>query len=198
MAAVYLFDAQWQDQKLCYLYALAVEQSHRGQGLSRLLMADTHSFLQLAGYAGAMLEPANDGLKAYYERLGYRLFGARQEQTVYAAEPPLAVQELGLLGYEQSKQALLPPNAVTQNGEMTEYLRLTATLYGGDGFVAAVSKDGAFVPEFVGNSAQIPGFLKAIGLEKATVRMPGDQKHAMYLSFTDDPTLPGYFGLTMD
>lgn len=198
VAAVYLFDAQWQEQRLCYLYALAVEQSHRGQGLSRLLLADTHSKLQLAGYTGAVLEPASDRLKAYYEKMGYRLFGARQEQTFYAAASALTVSKLGELGYEQAKQALLPPNAVTQNGAMTEYLSMTATLYGGDGFVAAVSKDGAFVPEFVGNRDMIPGFLNAVGLEKATVRLPGDQKHGMYLDFTGKPDLPGYFGLTMD
>ena len=198
VAAVYLFDAQWQKQKLSYLYALTVKQSHRGQGLSRLLLADTHSKLQLAGYSGAILEPATPLLKAYYEKLGYRLFGARQEQTFYAADAALPAQKLGVLGYEQAKQALLPSNAVTQNGTMTEYLALTADLYGGEGFVAAVSKEGAFVPEFVGNREKIPGFLKAAGLEKATVRLPGDQKHAMYLDFTGKPALPGYFGLTMD
>lgn len=198
VAAVYLFDAQWQEKKLCYLYALAVAENRRGQGLSRLLLADTHSKLQLAGYAGAVLEPANDWLKDYYEKLGYRLFGARAEQTFYAAEPALCIRQLGQLGYEQAKHALLPPDAVTQNGEMTVYLAETATLYGGDGFVAAVSREGAFVPEFVGDVGKIPGFLKAAGLNSATVRLPGDKKHAMYLDFSGSSKLPGYFGLTMD
>ena len=199
VAAHYLFECRWQDKKLVYLYALAVDKDHRGQGLSRLLMQDTHAQLQMAGYAGVVLEPADEGLAGYYGRLGYRPFSCRQEVTVQAGEYPVFCSKLGQLGYEQARSLLLPANAVAQYGAQVAFLQTYADCYGGDGLVAAVAKDSRFVAEFLGDTDLLPGFLKAIDMENATVRLPGGiQKTAMYLSLTEDGELPGYFGLPLD
>lgn len=199
VAAHYLFDCRWQDKKLVYLYALAVEKSHRGQGLSRLLMQDTHAQLRVAGYDGVVLEPADEGLAGYYGRLGYRSFGCRQEVTVTAGEHPVICRKIGQLGYEQARNRLLPSNAVEQYGAQVRFLQTYADCYGGEGFAAAVAKDGSFVAEFLGDTDLLPGFLKAIGIDSAAVRLPGgDKKTAMYLSLTEDGELPAYFGLPLD
>ena len=86
-----------------------------------------------------------------------------------------------------------------QYGAQVAFLQTYADCYGGDGFVAAVAKDSSFVAEFLGDTDLLPGFLKAIDMENATVRLPGGiQKTAMYLSLTEDGELPGYFGLPLD
>lgn len=198
VAAVYLFDCMWQEGKLAYLYALAVEKSHQGQGLSRLLLADTHAKLQQQGYRGAVMEPATEGLRDYYRRLGYRSFGGRQEKTFLAAGEPVPFFELGKLGYEQARSLLMPDGGIAQPGAFTELLHTQAEFYGGADFAAAVSRRDAFVLEFLGDQARIPGLLKALGLEKALVRLPGGEPTAMYLDFFEKENIPSYFGIPLD
>ena len=198
VAAVYRFDGGWGDKKVAYLYALAVEQRHRGQGLSRLLLADTHAALQREGYAGAILEPATQTLQAYYQRLGYRLFGSRQQKHIRASAVPEVCRQLGQLGYEQARRSLLPAGGVAQEGALTVFLQTQAELWGGDGFVAAVSRQSPAVLEYLGDQAKLPGMLKALKIHAATVRLPGGEACSMYLSFDGDENLPAYFGLPMD
>lgn len=198
VAAVYLFDGTWQGKKVAYLYALAVDQAHRGQGLSRLLLADTHAALQRSGYAGAILEPATESLRAYYQRLGYCPFGGRQEQTFYPGETPVECRELGSLCYEQKRRSFLPEGGVLQEGALTDFLQTQAVLWGGDGFVAAVSRQSPVVLEFLGDTQKLPGLLRTWQLPQAKVRLVGEEDTAMYLSFSGESEKPTYFGLPMD
>ena len=198
VAMVYLFDCSWQEKKVAYLYALAVEESHRKQGLSRLLLADTHAKLQQDGYAGAIMEPASPSLCGYYESLGYRRFGGRQQQLIFPGDTPVSCSQLGELGYEQARALLLPPGGVRQEGALTALLHTQASFYGGKGFVAAISRETPFIYEFLGDVEQIPGLLKYLNWEKATIRLPGGEPTSVYLSFTGESKLPGYFGLPID
>lgn len=198
VAAVYTFDCQWQEKNVAYLYALAVDEQHRGQGLSRLLMSDVHGKLQGAGYAGALLEPASDWLAQYYATMGYRPCGGRQQITACAGGKPEPVQELGVLGYEQNRRALLPDGGVEQTGAVIRLLQRYAALYGGEDFVAAVSRQTPEVLEYLGDRAKLPGFLKALHMEQAQVRLPGPEPTAMYLDFAGNREVPTYFGLPMD
>lgn len=198
VAAVYLFDGMWGSRKAAYLYALAVEEAHRGQGLSRLLLTDTHGMLRREGYGIAVLEAASEPLRAYYERMGYRLFGSRQEKTVCQGREAAACSRLGCLGYEEKRRQLLPPGSITQEGALTEFLQTQAELWGGDGFVAALSRQEPVVLEFLGDVKKLPGFLKARKLPKATVRMTGGTPSSMYLSLDGTSEAPAYFGLPMD
>lgn len=198
VAAVYRFDGAWQDKKIAYLYALSVAESHRGQGLSRLLLADTHAALRQMGFAGAVLEPATQSLREYYSRLGYREFGSRQERKIRSSAEPESVSELGLLGYEQARKKRLPQNGICQEGALTEFLQTQARLVGGEDFVAAISRQDDFILEFLGNQNKIPGLLRALNMEEAVVRLPGGTATSMYLSFDERYDLPSYFGLPMD
>ena len=197
VAALYLFPCQWQGNSVAYLYALAVEVNHQKQGFSRLLLADTHAWLQQNGYAGAIMEPASESLRTYYERLGYRSFGGRTEQEYLAGTAPAEVVQLGDLGYEQERSRFLPENAVRQEGVFTKMLHTQAEFYGGEDFVCAVSKETPMVCEFLGNRERIPAVLKQLGMQKAAVRFPGGKPTAVYLSFSGEE-LPTYFGLPMD
>ena len=197
VAAVYLFDCRWQKKKVAYLYALAVEQNHQKQGLSRLLLADTHAWLQQNGYAGAIMEPASESLRTYYERLGYRRFGGVTEQEYVAGETPAEAVLLGDLSYEQARDRLLPPDAIRQEGAFTQMLHTQAEFYGDEDFVAAVSRKEDCIYEFLGDEKYIPGLMKQLNMEKAAVRLPGGEKTAVYLGFSGEE-LPTYFGLPMD
>ena len=198
VAAVYLFECRWMEKRIAYLYALAVEQQHQKQGLSRLLLTDTQAMLQRIGYAGAIMEPASESLRGYYESLGYRSFGGRRTLQVLAAENPIPFSRLGVLGYEQSRRQLLPDNGVLQEGAFTALLATQADFYGGDGFVAAVSKEQPRILEFLGEEKKIPGLLSALQWPKAEVRLPGGESTAVYMDFSDEKALPAYFGLPMD
>lgn len=198
VAAVYRFDGAWQEKRIAYLYALAVEESHRGQGLSRLLLADTHAALQRIGFAGAVLEPATESLRDYYGRLGYREFGSRQERKFRASAEPVYGTELGLLGYEQARRSFLPANSIRQEGALTEFLQTLAIFWGGEDFVAAVSRQEPYVMEFLGNREKIPGMLRALNIQEATVRLPGGEPTSMYLRFDGGSELPEYFGIPLD
>lgn len=198
VAAIYLFDGQWEQKPVAYLYALAVEQAHRGQGLSRLLLAQVHGALQQAGYAGTVLEPASQSLAAYYATFGYRFFGGRQEITACAGETPAEVTQYGKLGYEQARRRFLPEGGVTQEGALTVFLQTQAMLCGNEQFVAAVDVENETVVEFLGDTNQLPGLLRHLKLEQASVRLPGGAPASMYLSFSGEPQLPAYFGLPLD
>lgn len=198
VAAVYLFDCRWQEKKIAYLYALAVEKSHQKKGLSRLLLTDTHARLQQGGYAGAMMEPASESLRRYYESLGYRSFGGRHTLQVLAAENPVRVSKLGVLGYEQTRRQMLPDSGVLQEGAFTALLDTQADFYSGDGFVAAVSETEPVILEYLGDESKIPGLLRALHWEQASVRLPGGEPTAVYMDFSGETALPSYFGLPMD
>ena len=51
-------DGSCRGQKLAYIYAVVTHPEHRGKGLCRRLLADTHAFLASQGYSAALLVPA--------------------------------------------------------------------------------------------------------------------------------------------
>ena len=54
-----------------YLYAVATDEGYRGQGLCRALLAFAEKELKKRGTEAVLLVPADEGLAAMYERLGY-------------------------------------------------------------------------------------------------------------------------------
>ena len=198
VAAVYWFACGWHEKKVAYLYALAVEKHHQKQGLSRLLLADVHTKLRQAGIVGAIMEPATESLREYYIRLGYCPFGGRQQAIFTADGAAVPVTTLAELAYGQARKKLLPQGGITQEGAFAALLQKQAVCYGGDGFVAAVSREYPFVLEFLGDQSKIPGFLKSIQIDRAEVRIPGGEKTAVFLDFTGQQQLPTYFGLPLD
>ena len=198
VAAVYLFDCGWQGKKVAYLYALAVDKSRRKQGLSRLLLTDVHAKLRQAGYVGALMEPATESLKQYYESLGYKPFGGRKTVLYAAQAPAVEFTELAELSYGMKRNQLLPAGGITQEGPFVSLLQTQAHCYAGQGFVAAVSCEAPLVLEFLGDQSKISGLLQALGLDKAEVRVPGGLPSTVYYDFAGCEQLPSYFGLPMD
>lgn len=198
-AALYWFDCSFTGKKIAYLYAVATAVSHRGQGLCRKLMADTHELLKNQGYAGAILVPGEESLFRFYGAMGYQTIACAKHFHCTAADFATAVTVLDTDAYAARRRQLLPEHSVLQEGENLAFLSEICGLYGGDGWVmAAAMDDFTFTAmEFLGNTAQIPGILTALGKNIGIFRAPGNQPFAMYLPL-DGSTAPSYFGLPFD
>lgn len=197
-AMLYWFDCDYQGKKIAYLYAVATEEAHRGNGFCRRLMDNTHRHLKGLGYAGAILVPADEDLFRLYEKLGYRTCCYVTEFTCAAGEP-IPLHAVSVSEYASARRQLLPKNGVLQEGAALALLDASTALYAGDGFVlTAVVEDGtAHIQELLGQ-ADPAGIIAALGANNGHVRTPGnDTPFAMFLPFADTPA-PGYFGLALD
>ena len=81
-----------------------------------------------------------------------------------------------------------------------ELLERQYGLFAGDGFVlcAAVAQERAFIPEFLGDRALLPGILGGLGVKTGRVRMPGPGRSFSMYRPLDEHRPPLYFGLALD
>ena len=194
-AALSWMDGFCEGRKLAYLYAVATAPGFRHQGLCRELMALTHQKLSEQGYGGAILVPADAGLRKLYGKLGYVNFGGIREIAAQAGQA-CSIGGVSLEEYTALRRAYLPTGGVIQENGAVEYLAAGARLYAGTDFLLAMSE--GFGVELLGNAAAAPGILTALGLEAGTFRVPGDRPFAMFHSLTGDDWMPGYFGLAFE
>lgn len=198
-AALYWFDCQCRGKKIAYLYAVATDRKHRGKGLCRALMGDTHAYLRENGYSGAVLVPA-EGLFAMYESMGYRVCGSVQEFSCKKAEMPVSLRQIGAEEYARLRKGYLSEGGVVQEGENLAFLSTFAQFYAGEDFLlcGTVQNAAFYCQELLGNIRSAPAILKALGCAEGNFRAPGSEKpFAMYLPF-DDALPPTYFGLAFD
>ena len=198
-AALYWFDCTCDGRKIAYLYAVATAVSHRGQGLCRRLMADTHALLKAQGYAGAILVPGEESLFRFYGAMGYDAVACAEKIRCTAGDMSVSVNRLTPGTYAARRLQLLPAGGVVQEGANLAFLSEICTLYGGDSWVmaAAGENDTLTAMEFLGDVTAIPGILTALGKESGTFRTVGSCPFAMYLPFDQSPA-PTYFGLAFD
>lgn len=198
-AALYWFDCSCRGEKMAYLYAVATAEVHRGKGLCRALMEDTHRHLRHLGYRAAILVPAGVALRQMYAGMGYLPGTAVSELTCRAGTEAVALQKLDASEYERRRRTLLGEDAVLQEGAFTTLLENLCDLYGGDGFLlAAQTEDGILqAEELLGDVAAAPGILRRLGVEEGCFRIPGvDKPFAMYRPLVEDCPQPGYFGIS--
>ena len=194
-AALCWMEACCDGRKLAYLYAVATAPEHRHQGLCRELMRLTHEELAQRGYDGAILVPADSGLRRMYENMGYGSFGGIRVISARAAAP-LPIRQVSPGEYAALRREYLPKGGVVQENGAIEYLAHGAGLYAGGDFLLA-QENGTGV-ELLGNAHAAPGILGALGLERGSFRTPGEKPFAMFHSLTGDDWLPGYFGLAFE
>lgn len=196
VAALYWFDCECRGEKMAYLYAIATAKSHQGQGLCRELMDCTHKDLASVGYAGAMLVPGSASLFGFYEKSGYRAFGAIGEFSCKASASPAALRQISAEEYTKLRRQYLPAEGVVQEGAVLFFLQTQANFYAGNNFVLVAAGDR--IAELLGNTAAAGDILCALQLPSATVRTVGaDCPFAMYYPLTQK-TPPAYFGLALD
>lgn len=195
---LYWFDCELGERKIAYIYAVATDERFRGQGIASRLMADVHALLESEGYAAAALSPGEESLFRFYEKLGYVTAGYREERR-FTAGVPIPVREVGREEYASIRAKLLPENGLRQEGASLAFLHRLARFYAGEGFCAAVSREGAYCPEFLGDEKHLPGLLGSLGLTEAVVRTPGGRVPcvmAKWLSMEDKSGI--YLGFVFD
>lgn len=199
-AAHYWLTGSFSGGKVAYIYAVATQEAYRKQGLCKKLMENTHRYLEKRGYAGAVLVPATEQLRAYYKKLGYRDFGGMQERACVAAEEMPEVWEITPEEYGKRRVELLPENGVMQGWETLAFLATQGKFYAGDGFICTAVRDGdhIFIPELLGTCTNPEGLVGALQAITGTVRTPGETPFAMYLPLTEKEETPTYFGLALD
>ena len=205
LSALYWLDASIGGRKLAYLYAVATRKSHRGQGLGRRLLEDTHTHLAALGYAGAILVPSEPSLFDFYARFGYAPCAPMQTLVCEAAGEPLLLRRVSGEEYCRLRERLLPRGGVCQAAEAMRLLEATATLYVGEDClvaVTAVTKEGARIvaTELLGDVSLAPRILQTLGASEGRFRIAGgDTPFAMVRPLTDEPIpTPQYLALAFD
>lgn len=199
-AALYWFDTECGGQKFAYIYAVATHPDFRNRGLCRELMERTHALLAEQGYDGALLMPAEAGLRQMYGKMGYRDCCNISAFSCAAGEE-IPVRRISKEEYARLRRAFLPLGSVIQEGANLDYLETFARFYAGDHFllVAAPWKGKLNGIELLGNKAAAPGILRALGFAEGMFRTPGeDIPFAMFRPLKEHAAPPKYFGLAFD
>ena len=194
-AALCWMDTYCQGRPLAYLYAIATAPAYRRQGLCRELMGKAHDLLARQGYAGAILVPGDEGLRQMYGKMNYVNFGGIRRFCAEAGEP-IPIRRLSPEEYAALRREYLPAGGVIQENGAMEFLASAAELYVGADFLLAMAGDVGL--ELLGNAHGASGILGALGLERGSFRVPGEEPFAMFRSLTGEDWLPGYFGLAFE
>lgn len=200
-AALYWLDARWGDQRYAYLYAVATAKAHRGKGLCRALMEDTHAHLALRGYDASLLVPQGEALRQMYRNMGYRECTTVREFSCPAGTGAPALRRIDRDTYAALRREFLPEGGVVQENENIAYLENFAFFYHGEQVLLAARKEGRnlLVPELLGDAAAAPGITAALGCSRGHFRTPGEgTPFAMFLPLNPGARAPEYFGLAFD
>ncbi len=199
LAALYWFYCAWEENQSAYVYAVATKKEHRGKGVCRALMDKLHKEMGAMG-SSTILVPADDGLRKFYARMGYRDFGGMEESVCCPAGAPVTVQKLSVTEYMQERRGFLPEGGIVQEGEVLPFLERMLTFYGGENWLLAGYQDeGKWVfPEFFGDKALLPGILKALEIPSARVCSAGETPFAMYRPINGEEKRPTYFAFALN
>lgn len=200
-AVLYWIDCRIDDQALAYIYAVTTHPSHRGRGLCRQLMENTHELLRSRGYSGALLVPQQESLRQMYAGMGYENAGGLAEFQCSAAETPISLRAVGPAEFAAQRRNLLPDGAVIQEGAGLAFLAEQLQFYAGDDFLlAAYAENGTLHGvELLGNRNAAPGILKTLGLSNGRFRIPGTERpFAMFHPLAADAKKPDYLGFAFD
>jgi len=200
-AALYWFDICWDGLPCAYIYAVATDPAFRGRGLCRALMEDCARILTDAGYAGALLVPQDEGLRAMYGKMGYLPATCLDEFHCAASGHAIPIQELTAPEYTAYRRIYLPMGSVIQEDKNLTFLSGIARFYKGGRCLAAVSREPEHlrILEYLGDPFETAPLIAALGHREATVRTPGTgTPFAMYRPLSAQCTRPEYFAFCFD
>ena len=201
MAALSWLDCSCEGQKMAYIYAVVTDPAHRGKGLCRRLLADTHRLLTALGYTAALLVPAEESLRTMYEKMGYQTCTYVSEFEAEAGSDPVPLRTIGPEEFACLRRRFLPSAGVLQEQENLAFLSRQAQFYTGEDFLMATYSEGGKLTamELLGNRDAAPGILRALDCQTGHFRCPGTEiPFAMIHPLTQDTVIPSYFGFAFD
>lgn len=220
-AVLYWFDCRIDNQRVAYVYAVATAKEFRGNGACHLLLENTHQHLKALGYSSVVLVPGNETLVHLYEGCAYELCTKRSRITCSAHDMNVNISEMDKETYTTLRHALLPVNALVQDGVNLDFLATQAKFYAGQVLPSSANSDmpcndntpqhAAFLLaanienqnlygiELLGDSTFAPGIVHALGCKDGTFFTPGkDEPFAMWHALSEEAIEPGYFGFAFD
>ena len=200
VGALYWLDSEIEGERCAYIYAVATKASERGKGICSTLMEYTHRLLNDKGYSSALLVPGDEGLFAFYERLGYRCVCRVTEGEAVASVGEIP-RKICAEEYSALRHSLLPRGAVREGREGIAFLAETHSLYATDDTVIAVRREGdtLVASELIGSTEPLQALAFSMELSSVRYRTAGEGRaFAMQYKLKDDATVPSYLGLAFD
>jgi len=202
VAALYWFDCTYENSIIAYIYAVATAKSHRGMGLCRRLMDDTHQHLTALGYSGALLVPGSQKLFDMYAKLGYVNSSSIREFLCRAKPQELSIFEITKNEYAKLRKSLLPSGSVLQEKENLDFLETQVNFYMGHGFLLAsyIDKHTLHGIELLGDTNVAPALTYHFDCAHGIFRSFGNDKpFTMYHPLNGTTLLPPkYFCFAFD
>lgn len=201
LGAMYWLDHSCRDRKIAYLYAVATAPEARGQGICRNLTQQARHVLTRQGYAGIVLVPAEPGLFAMYEKLGFTPSSGVKEIACLSGKTPLSLRALGPAEYNSLRNSLLPEGSAELEAQALAFLASQAEFFTGEGWVLAAYRQKSTLTglEYLGDSDLLPGILKALGCTQGTFRIPGTTRNfAMFAPLVPGEKSPVHLGFAFD
>ena len=203
VAALYIFDCYVNKHKIAYIYAVATRKSHRGKGICRYLMNDTHGYLSSMGYAASVLVPGDKLLFGFYEKMGYSVCSEISEIHTEASEGSVKLSRIDKHEYADARRKLLPASGVIQEKENLDFLEMYASFYKGEKFVLAAYRQGEHLVcvELLGDASVASEIVSAFGAKQGSFRIPPAENatpFAMAFPFNQTKIPKIYFGLAFD
>lgn len=183
-----------------YIYAVATHPNHRGKGVCRALMEAAHEEISRQGYAGAILYPQEEGLRAMYRKMGYLHETTLRELVCSAGGTPVALTQIPPVEYFRLRPGLLPPKALIQGSPFPELAESWDFYQCENALLAATVRNGTLLAaEYLGPEELAPGILKSLDAEAGVFRCPGGQiPFAMVCPLKEGAPLPDYFAFPLD
>ena len=200
-AMLYWLDMFCEGQKFAYIYAVTTAKTHRGRGLCRMLMEDTHKVLRSRGYYGAVLSPSDAGLVKMYGGMGYSPCGSIAQLRCEAGQTPATIRKVDRAAYNEKRNALLPEGGLVLGKAAAGFLAAQAEMYVGENCALAAlrTEEGLFGIELLGDAELAPDILKALNCETGIFRIcGGENTFAMFCSLKQKAKMPAYLGIAFD
>ena len=195
-------DFSFENQKIAYIYAVAVSEDYRNNGIFTRLLQSSHDVLRDTGYAFSSLVPASDSLFETYASRGYLPLTSVGMTFASAKKPGVALHPIGCDEYIRERIKYLPEKSVNQHLKSDGILNQMYSFARGDGFILAYRREGerVFCPEILGERKDLSGIVSALGLKEGVFRhCCGDKPFSMYFPLTSAKLLlPDYFGFAFD
>ena len=208
IGAAYLLDAELSTGEKCgYIYAVAVDEKHRGKGIGAKICRECLRLADQKGMSVVYTLPAEESLYAWYEqRIGAKTALFCTFERVLPSDNDARIQRIGAEEYAAAREEILYGRAHFRFSDA--FMRFEEALcsqYGGgmyrcgDGVACGyVDKGVLLVREALGDAADfIPALCAMLGAEYALVRRAAPSGEP-YIAATAEIDSTTVCGLTLD